>query len=124
MQQQVFRRIVLALIVATSVGTGACSGGSSSAVSDAEASSARTPAGTYESRLPDGTAIELRFRDGGDVVIAMTEDGATNTQDGKWVVNGQVILVEGGEGMVIQLSWRGDALVSDFGGATLTFVQS
>jgi hypothetical protein len=51
----------------------------------------------------------------------MTEDGKTTSHDGKWIVNGEVILVEGGEGMMMQLSWRGAALVTDFGGATLTF---
>jgi hypothetical protein len=52
---------------------------------------------------------------------AMTEDGKTNSHDGKWILNGEVILVEGGEGMMMQLSWRGNALVTEFGGATLTF---
>ena len=51
----------------------------------------------------------------------MTEEGKTDSHDGTWVLNGEVILVEGGEGMTMQLSWRGDALVSEFGGATLTF---
>ena len=51
----------------------------------------------------------------------MTEDGKTNSHDGKWILNGEVILAEGGEGLTMQLSWRGDALVTDFGGATLTF---
>lgn len=52
---------------------------------------------------------------------AITERWTTDSHDGKWVLNGEVILVEGGEGMVMQLSWRGHALVTDFGGATLTF---
>ncbi len=54
----------------------------------------------------------------------MTEDGDTNTHQGKWIVNGEIILVEGGEGMTMQLSWRGDALVTDFGGARLTFTKA
>ena len=37
------------------------------------------------------------------------------------LLNGDVILVEGGEGMTMQLSWRGAALVTEFGGVTLTF---
>jgi hypothetical protein len=53
----------------------------------------------------------------------MTEGSQTTSHDGKWILNGEVILVEGGEGMVMQLSWRGDALVTDFGGATLTFTK-
>ena len=71
--------------------------------------------------MPDGTVLRLSFHDGGAVEIAMTEDGQTNSHDGKWILNGEVILVEGGEGMVMQLSWRGKALVTDLGGATLTF---
>jgi hypothetical protein len=35
-----------------------------------------------------------------------------------------VFLVEGGEGLVLQLSWRGDALVTDFGGLTTTFTKT
>jgi hypothetical protein len=42
----------------------------------------------------------------------------------KWSLNGEVILVEGAEGMTLQLSWRGNDLVTDFGGATLTFTQA
>ena len=71
--------------------------------------------------MPDGTAIRLTFRDGGAVTIAMTEDGKTDSHNGKWILNGEVVLVEGGEGLTMQLSWRGEALVTDFGGATLTF---
>ena len=81
----------------------------------------RCASGAYESQLPDGTVIRLSFHDGGAVEIAMTEEGRTDSHDGKWILNGEVILVEGGEGMVMQLSWRGNALVTDFGGATLTF---
>src|SRR5829696_8571906 len=116
-----------ALIIAVSVGMIACGGGASAeqsaaqAVSAGSAADARSPSGAYESRLPDGTAIRLTFRDGAAVRIAMTEDGQTNTHEGKWIVNGDVILVEGGEGMTMQLSWRGDALVTDFAGVTLTF---
>jgi hypothetical protein len=57
----------------------------------------------------------------GAVEIAMTEAGQTNSYQGKWILNGDLILVEGGEGMMMQLSWRGDSLVTDFGGFTLTF---
>jgi len=99
-----FARVVAALIVTVGVVAGA-----------------GAPSGAYESRLPDGTAIRLTFRDAGAVRIAMTEDGTTNAHDGKWILNGEVILVEGGEGMTLQLSWKGDALVSEFGGVTLTF---
>ena len=123
MQIKRFNQIVATLIVAVSVGVIGCGGGASaeqSALTRVAAGSG-APSGAYESRLPDGTAIRLSFRDGGVVGIAMTEDGKTNSHDGKWILNGEVILVEGGEGMTMQLSWRGDALVTDFGGATLTF---
>ncbi len=105
------------------VGSTGCGGGASAdqQASTRVAAGADAPSGAYETRLPDGTAIRLTFRDGGAVAIAMTEDGDTNTHQGKWIVNGEIILVEGGEGMTMQLSWRGDALVTDFGGATLTF---
>ena len=73
--------------------------------------------------MPDGTVMRLSFHDGGAVEIAMTEEGETNSHNGKWIRNGEVILVEGGEGMTIQLSWRGNTLVTDFGGATLTFTK-
>jgi hypothetical protein len=118
------RRIGFARIVATlalSVPLVACGGGASAEHSAGAAAAARAPSGAYESRMPDGTAIRLTFREGGAVRIAMTEDGKSDSHDGKWVVNGEVILVEGGEGMTMQLSWRGDALVSDFGGVTMTF---
>ena len=123
MQCMKFHRIVAMLIVAAGVGLIGCSGGASAEQSTATRSAAgsRAPSGAYESRLPDGTAIRLSFRDGGAVGIAMTEDGKTNSHDGKWILNGEVIIVEGGEGMTMQLSWRGDALVTDFGGVTLTF---
>ena len=118
-----FHRIVTTLIVAVSVGLIGCSGGAAAeqSASTRVAAGSGAPSGSYESRLPDGTTIRLSFRDGGAVRIAMTEDGKTNAHDGKWVLNGEVILVEGGEGLTLQLSWRGDALVTDFGGATLTF---
>jgi hypothetical protein len=120
-----FHRFVGTLMIAVSVGLVACSGGASAEppASTGGAADVRSPSGAYESRLPDGTAIRLTFRDGGAVRIAMTEDGQTNAHDGKWIVNGEVILVEGGEGLALQLSWRGEALVSDFGGATLTFTK-
>ncbi len=123
MQTKRFHRIVATLIVAVSVGLIGCGGGASAEQSDSTHSAAGSgaPSGAYESRLPDGTAIRLSFQDGGAVGIAMTEDGKTNAHDGKWILNGEVILVEGGEGMTMQLSWRGDALVTDFGGVTLTF---
>ena len=113
MQRRKFHRIVATLIAAASVGLIGC-GGSASAGSGA-------PSGTYESRLPDGTVIRLSFRGGGAVGIAMTEDGKTNSHDGKWVLNGDTILVEGDEGLTLQLSWQGEALVTDFGGLKLTF---
>ena len=117
-----FHRIVPALIIAVSVGVIGCGGGASAEGSASTAAAAAgEPSGAYESRLPDGTTIRLTFRNGGAVQIAMTEDGKTNSFDGKWILNGEVILLEGGEGMTMQLSWRGDALVTDFGGATLTF---
>ena len=125
MQIKRFHRIVTTLIVAVSVGLIGCSGGTSAeqSASTRVAAGSGAPSGAYESRLPDGTAIRLSFRDGGAVGIAMTEDGKTNSHDGKWILNGEVILVEGGEGLTMQLSWRGDALVTDFGGATLTFTK-
>ena len=118
-----FHRIVATLIVAVSVGLVGCSGGAAAeqSASTRVAAGSGAPSGAYESRLPDGSVIRLSFRDGGAVGIAMTEDGKTNSHDGKWILNGEVILVEGGEGMTLQLSWRGDALVTDFGGVTLTF---
>src|SRR5687767_1236747 len=123
MQIKRFHRIVATLIVAVSVALIGCGGGAAAeqSASTRVAAGSGAPSGAYESRLPDGTAIRLSFRDGGAVGIAMTEDGKTNSHDGKWILNGEVILVEGGEGMTLQLSWRGDALVTDFGGVTLTF---
>ena len=123
MQRNTFYRIVATLIVAVSIGLTGCGGGAAAEqpASSSAAAASGAPSGTYESRLPDGTTISLGFRDGGAVNIAMTEDGKTNAHDGKWILNGDVILVEGGEGLTLQLSWRGDALVTDFGGATLTF---
>jgi hypothetical protein len=123
MQTNRFHRVAAALIIAVSAGLMACSGGASAdqSASTRVAAGSGAPSGAYESRLPDGTAIRLSFRDGGAVGIAMTEDGKTNSHDGKWILNGEVILVEGGEGLTMQLSWRGEALVTDFGGATLTF---
>jgi len=123
MHRRMFNLSIIALTIVLSVGLAGCGGGAAAepSASKAGATDARAPSGAYESRLPDGTAIRLTFRDGSKVGIAMTEDGKTNSHDGKWIVNGEVILVEGGEGMTMQLSWRGDALVTDFGGVTLTF---
>ena len=123
MQRNRFHRIVATLIVAVSVGLSACDGGAppEPAGSTGGAAGGGAPSGAYESQLPGGPTIRLSFRDGGAVAIAMTEDGETNSYDGDWVLNGETILVQGGEGMTMQLSWRGDALVTDFGGATLTF---
>ena len=123
MQIKRCHRIVAMLIVAVSVGLIGCGGGAAAeqSASTRAAAGSGAPSGAYESHLPDGSAIRLSFRDGGAVGIAMTEDGKTNSHDGKWILNGEVILVEGGEGMTLQLSWRGDALVTDFGGVTLTF---
>jgi hypothetical protein len=124
MQRSRFPLIVAALIVIVSTGSIACGGGASAGQPASTAAAAnRLPTGAYESKMPDGSAIRLNFRDGGAVTIAMTEEGKTNSHDGKWVLNGEVILVEGGEGMTLQLSWRGDALVTDFGGATMTFTK-
>jgi hypothetical protein len=118
-----FHRIVATLIVATSVGLIGCSGEASAeqSASTRVAAGSGAPSGAYESRLPDGTAIRLSFRNGGAVRIAMTEDGKTNSHEGKWILNGEVILVEGSEGLTMQLTWRGSALVTEFGGVTLTF---
>jgi hypothetical protein len=115
--------VVAMLSIAVSVGSIGCGGGASAeqAASTPVATGAGAPSGAYESRLPDGTAIRLSFREGGAVGIAMTEDGKTNSHDGKWILNGDVVLVEGAEGLTMQLSWREDALVTDFGGVTLTF---
>ena len=123
MQIERFHRIVATLIVAVSVGLIGCGGGAAAeqSASTRVAAGSGAPSGAYESRLPDGSVIRLSFRDGGAVGIAMTEDGKTNSHNGKWILNGEVILVEGGEGMTMQLSWRGNALVTDFGGVTLTF---
>ncbi len=117
--------VVATLIAAVSVGSIGCGGGAAAdqSASTRVAAGIGAPSGAYESRLPDGTAIRLSFRDGGAVGIAMTEGGKTDSHDGKWILNGDVILVEGGEGMTMQLSWRGEALVTDFGGATLTFTK-
>ena len=123
MKRRTLHQIVATLIFAVSVGLIGCGGGASgeqSASTRGDAGSG-APSGAYESQLPDGTVIRLTFHDGGAVEIAMTEEGRTDSHDGKWILNGEVILVEGGEGMVMQLSWRGNALVTDFGGATLTF---
>jgi hypothetical protein len=92
-----FDRIVATLIVAVGIGLIGCSGGASAGQSASMrvAAGSGAPSGTYESRLPDGTVIRLSFRDGGAVGIAMTEDGKTNSHDGKWILNGEVILVEG-----------------------------
>ena len=115
--------VVAVIVAAVSVSVMACGGGASAEQSGTApvATGAGAPSGAYESRLPDGTAIRLTFRDGGAVTIAMTEDGKTDSHNGKWILNGDVVLVEGGEGMTMQLSWRGEALVTEFGGATLTF---
>ena len=123
MQINGLHRIVGALIVVVSIGLIGSTGGASAepSASTRVAAAAAAPSGAYQSRLPDGTVIRLTFRAGGAVAVAMTEDGKTTSHDGKWIVNGEVILVEGGEGLTLQLSWRGDALVTDFGGATLTF---
>ena len=116
-------RIVAALIVAVSVGLIGSPGGASAEPwsSTRVAAVAAAPSGAYQSRLPDGTVSRLTFRAGGAVAIAMTEDGKTTSHEGKWIVNGEVILVEGSEGLTMQLSWQGNALVTDFGGVTLTF---
>lgn len=116
MQRKSFQGILAALIVAVSFVLSGCGGGAS-----ADGATGGAPSGAYESQMPGGTAMRLSFGDGGAVEIAMTEDGQTNAFDGQWVQNGETILVEGGEGMTMQMSWQGDALVTDFGGAVLTF---
>lgn len=123
MQRKSFHRIVATLIIAASVGLIGCGGGTSAeqSASTRADSTSGAPSGAYQSQLPDGTVIRLSFHDGGAVEIAMTESGRTDSHNGTWILNGEVILVEGGEGMMMQLSWRGKALVTDFGGATLTF---
>jgi ABC-type glycerol-3-phosphate transport system substrate-binding protein len=123
MQRKKLSAIVAALIVAVSVVAG-CGGGATAGESaSAAAAAAGAPSGAYQSGLPDGTTIRLTFRDAGEAVIAMTEAGQTTSQNGKWILNGEVILLEGTEGLTLQLSWRGDALVTDFGGLTLTFTK-
>ncbi len=126
MQSKKLQRIVATLIAAVSVGLSGCNREASPepAASTGGAAARGAPSGVYESQMPGGTAMSLDFRDGGAVTIAMTEDGETNSFDGDWVQNGEVILVEGGEGMTMQLSWRSEALVTDFGGATLTFTKT
>jgi hypothetical protein len=127
MQCTGFQMSVATLIVAVSVGLSACQDTAApapSAAAGAGTVAKGAPSGTYETRLADGTAIRLNFRGGGAVDISMTEEGETNSQDGKWVQNGEVFLVEGGEGLTLQLSWRGDALVTDFGGLTTTFTKT
>lgn len=123
MQRKSFHRIVATLIVAVSVGMIGCNDGASAGQSAATpaAASKGAPSGAYESPMPGGTVMRLSFHDGGAVEIAMTEDGQTNSHTGKWVLNGEVILVEGDEGMLMQFHWQGDALVTDFGGTTMTF---
>jgi hypothetical protein len=126
MQRNRFHQVVATSIVAVAVAFGAFGYGASpnQSAPNAAAATRRAPSGNYATRMPDGTTIRLSFRAGGAVTIAMTEAGETNTFDGKWVLNGEVILVEGGEGLTMQLSWRGDELVTDFGGATLTFTRA
>jgi len=123
MQRKTLLGILSTLIVAISLGVIGCGGRASDEQSGSTRGDAGSgaPSGAYESQMPDGTVMRLSFHDGGAVEIAMTEEGETNSHNGKWIRNGEVILVEGGEGMTIQLSWRGKALVTDFGGATLTF---
>ena len=123
MQRKRIPGIVATLLVSVSFGLIGCGGGATGEQSASTRGDAGTgaPSGAYESQLPDGTVMRLSFHDGGAVEITMTEDGKTDSHDGKWILNGEVILVEGGEGMVMQLSWRDNALVTDFGGATLTF---
>lgn len=121
MQSKTVLRIAATLIVAVSVGLIGCGDGASADQAASTRAAAGAPSGAYQTGLPDGSTIRLSFQGGGAVGIAMTEDGKTNSFDGKWILNGEVILVQGGEGMTMQLSWRGDDLVTDFGGATLTF---
>lgn len=100
------------------------SGGSQSANSSGGGSSkSGAPSGAYESPMPDGTTFRLDFKPAGAVTMATIEAGATNSYEGKWVLNGESILVEGAEGMGMQLNWKGDALVTDFAGTTLTFIK-
>ena len=125
MQGNKFQQVVALGIVTLSVALGGCDGGSASQPSASAGGAAATvaPSGTYESKMPDGTVIRLDFRGGGAVGISMTEDGQTNTFDGQWVENGEVILVDGDEGFSLELSRRGDALVTDNFGLTMTFTK-
>ena len=73
--------------------------------------------------MPDGTILRLEFKSGGAVTLSDVEAGSTHSHDGKWVINGDSIMVEGGEGMGMQLYWMDDALVTDFVGTKLTFTK-
>lgn len=126
MQRNTFHRIVALLIVAVSVGLAGCGGGSAPdpSASTGGAAGKGPPSGTYETRLPDGSVTRIDFRSGGRAGISMTEGTETNSFEGKWVQNGEVFLVEGDEGFTFQFSWRGEELITDFGGITLTFTKT
>jgi hypothetical protein len=124
MQRNSSHSIAALLIVTLGVGMGGCGGSSAPEASAAnDATRKGAPSGIYESSLPGGTVLRLDFHGGGKVDFAMTEDGTTNTFAGKWVQNGEVILAEGGEGMTLELHWRGKDLVTDSLGMTLTFAK-
>ncbi len=124
MQRNTFNRIVAVLIVTLGVGVGGCGGATAPEASAAGGSAQKgAPSGAYESRLPDGTVLRLNFRGGGKVDIAMTEDGATNSFEGKWVQNGDVILADGDEGFSLELRWQGKELVTNTLGMQLTFTK-
>jgi hypothetical protein len=125
MQGNKFYRIAAMLIVGLSVGLSGCKPTATpeSAAATGGAASKRVPTGVYQSPMPDGSVIRLTFGEGNAVEIAMTEAGETNSFDGEWVLNGEVIILRGGEGMAMQLAWRGDELITDFGGIILTFTE-
>ena len=83
----------------------------------------KLPSGVYESKMPDGTVIRIDFAGGGAARMSMIEGGVEEGHHAKWIINGESILVEGADGMTLQLTWKGDALVSDFGGMTITFTK-
>jgi hypothetical protein len=83
----------------------------------------KSPSGVYESKMPDGTVLRIDFAAGGAGRMSMIEGGVKEGQDAKWVINGESILVEGADGMAMQMTWTGDALVTDFGDMTMTFTK-
>jgi hypothetical protein len=125
MRSRLFQPFVALLIVTLGIGVSSCGGASAPEASAATGGAAQegAPSGIFESPLPDGSVMRLNFRGGGKVDFAMTEGGATNSYEGKWVQNGEVILAEGAEGLTLELRWRGKDLITDSIGMTLTFTR-